>query len=105
MNPTSTDFAIRPLIQPDRQAYYRLIALWVVCEAFLGGIIHGLRLPVSGLLVGSCSVICICLIAWYNPEKGAILKATIVVAVFKLMLSPQSPFPAYIAVFFQGLMG
>jgi nucleoside-triphosphatase THEP1 len=85
--------------------YYRLIALWALAEALLGGIIHGLRIPVSGLVVGSCAVICISLIAWYVPEKGSIIKATIIVAIFKMLLSPQAPFPAYIAVFFQGLMG
>lgn len=85
--------------------YYRLIALWVLCEAMLGGIIHGFRIPVSGLMVGSCAVICICLIAWYTPKKGCIIKATIIVAIFKMMLSPQAPLPAYIAVFFQGLLG
>src|SRR5436190_12902828 len=89
----------------DRGIYYRLIALWVLCEAMLGGIIHGFKIPVSGLIVGSCAVICICLIAYYVPAKGAIIKATIIVAVFKMMLSPQAPPPAYIAVFFQGLMG
>jgi nucleoside-triphosphatase THEP1 len=85
--------------------YYRLIALWVLCEAMLGGIIHGFKIPVSGLVVGSCAIICICLIAWYAPAKGNILKATVIVAIFKMMLSPQAPPPAYIAVFFQGLMG
>jgi hypothetical protein len=85
--------------------YYRLIALWVLCEAMLGGIIHGFKIPVSGLVVGSCAVVCICLIAWYAPVKGAIIKATVIVAIFKMMLSPQAPPPAYIAVFFQGLLG
>lgn len=85
--------------------YYRLIALWVLCEAMLGGIIHGLRIPVSGLLVGSCAIICICLIAWYVPVRHAIIKATLIVAIFKMILSPQAPFPAYIAVFFQGVAG
>jgi len=47
--------------------YYRLIALWVLCEAMPGGIIHGFKIPVSGLIVGSCAVICICLIACYVP--------------------------------------
>src|SRR5436190_14786354 len=89
----------------DRGIYYRLIALWVLCEAMLGGIIHGFKIPVSGLIVGSCAVICICLIAYYVPAKGAIIKATIIVAVFKMMLSPQAPPPAYIAVFFQGCLG
>jgi hypothetical protein len=87
------------------QLYYRLITLWVICEALLGGIIHGLKLPVSGLIVGSSAVICISLIGYYNSSRGAIIKATVVVAIFKMMLSPQSPFAAYIAVFFQGITG
>lgn len=109
-------FIVSPIFEPlyllamlpalsNRTIYYRLVALWVLCEAMLGGIIHGLRIPVSGLFVGSCAVICISLIAYYVPTKGAILKATIIVAIFKMMLSPQAPPPAYIAVFFQGLMG
>jgi hypothetical protein len=82
-----------------------LIALWVLCEALLGGIIHGLKLPVSGLVVGSGAIICICLIAYYVPMKGAIIKATVIVAIFKMMLSPHSPPTAYVAVFFQGCLG
>ncbi|MBM3416076.1 MAG: hypothetical protein FJY20_06440 [Bacteroidetes bacterium] len=85
--------------------YFRLIALWVLCEAMLGGIIHGFKIPVSGLVVGSSAVICICLIGWYVPARGAIIKATLIVAVFKMMLSPQTPPTAYIAVFFQGILG
>lgn len=85
--------------------YFRLIALWVLCEAMLGGIIHGFKIPVSGLVVGSSAVICICLIGWYAPARGAIIKATLIVAVFKMMLSPQAPLTAYIAVFFQGMLG
>jgi nucleoside-triphosphatase THEP1 len=91
---------------PDNSLlYYRFIALWVLNEVMFGGIIHGLKIPVSGLVVGSCAIVCICLIAWYVPKKGAIIKATIIVAIFKMALSPQAPPPAYIAVFFQGLMG
>ncbi|HEX6334794.1 MAG TPA: hypothetical protein VFZ78_11245 [Flavisolibacter sp.] len=85
--------------------YYRLVALWVVCEAFLGGIIHGFRLPVSGLVVGSSAVVCIALIAAFVPVRGAIIRATLIVAVFKMLLSPHAPFPAYVAVFFQGIAG
>src|SRR3954453_15698067 len=96
---------VKEPIGENNQVYFRLIALWVVCEALLGGIIHGLHLPVSGLIVGSSAVICICLIAWYAPGKGTILKATLIVAVFKMMLSPHSPLPAYFAVFFQGFLG
>ena len=89
----------------DGPVYYRLIALWVICEAVLGGMIHGLKLPISGLIVGSCAVICISLIAYYVPIRGAILKATIIVAIFKMLLSPHTPPAAYIAVFFQGAVG
>jgi nucleoside-triphosphatase THEP1 len=97
--------AKQEIITTKSLIYYRLIALWVLAEAMLGGIIHGFKLPVSGLVVGSSAVVCICLIAWYNPKKGSIIKATIIVAIFKMMLSPQAPPPAYVAVFFQGLLG
>ena len=89
----------------DKQIYYRLIALWVICEAILGGIMHGFKIPFTGIFVSGAAVICISLIAYYVPVKGAILKATIIVAIFKMLLSPQSPPAAYTAVFFQGLMG
>ncbi|MEP7164516.1 MAG: hypothetical protein ABI741_07475 [Ferruginibacter sp.] len=89
----------------SKQVYYRLIALWVICEAFAGGIMHAAKLPFTGLVVSSLAITCIILIAYYVPTKGAILKATLIVAIFKLMLSPHSPPTAYIAVFFQGLMG
>ncbi|MFI5132696.1 MAG: hypothetical protein ACHQEB_00085 [Chitinophagales bacterium] len=95
----------QPATTSGNPIYYRLIALWVLCEAMLGGIIHAVRIPVSGLIIGGCAVVCICLIAFYVPAKGAIIKATIMVAIFKMMLSPQSPPLAYFAVFFQGLMG
>lgn len=85
--------------------YYRLIALWVLCEAMLGAIIFTFRIPISGLVIGSCAITCISLMGWFVPVRGAILKATIIVAVFKMMLSPQAPPAAYIAVFFQGILG
>jgi hypothetical protein len=89
----------------DKQIYYRLIALWVLCEGILGGMMHAVKIPFTGIIVSSGAVICISLIAYYVPQKGAILKATIIVAIFKMMLSPHTPPTAYIAVFFQGMMG
>ena len=89
----------------NQHIYYRLVAFWVVCEAFAGGIMHGLKLPFTGMIVSSLAVISIILIAWYVPHRSAIIKATIIVAVFKLILSPHSPPTAYIAVFFQGIVG
>ena len=89
----------------SKQVYYRLIALWVTCEAFAGGIMHAAKLPFTGMTVSSLAITCIVLIAYYVPSRSAIIKATIIVAIFKLMLSPHSPPTAYIAVFFQGFMG
>lgn len=85
--------------------YFRLIALWILCEAMLGSIIFTLHIPISGLLIGSCAIVLISLIAFYGPGRGAILKATIIVAIFKMMLTPQAPPTAYLAVFFQGFLG
>jgi len=93
------------LNKTETQFYYHLIALWAVCEGMLGGIIHGLNLPISGLIVGGAAVIIISLIGFYFPKRGAILQATLFVCIFKMMLSPHSPIPAYIAVGFQGLTG
>lgn len=92
-------------IQNTNRIYYRLIALWVICEAFAGGILHSIKLPFTGMIISALAVMCIILIAWHVPVRGAIIKATIIVATFKLLLSPQSPGTAYIAVFFQGLIG
>jgi len=89
----------------NKELYYRLVAFWVVCEAFAGGIMHATNFPFAGMIVSALAVTSVILIAYYIPEKSAILRATVIVAIFKLMLSPQSPPPAYIAVFFQGLLG
>ena len=35
------------------EVQHRLIAVWALAEGFLGGILHGLHLPVTGLVVGS----------------------------------------------------
>lgn len=92
-----------PVIQ--HTVYYRLIALWAVCEAFAGGVLHAFKIPFTGMVINSMSVICIVLIAKYHRARMAILQATVIVAVFKMMLSPHSPPTAYIALFFQGLLG
>ena len=94
-----------PPQKENKLLYYRLIALWILIESFLGGILHGFKIPVTGLMVGGSAMICIIFIARYFPSKGSILKAMLVVASFKLMLSPQSPIASYVAVFFQGLLG
>lgn len=98
-------FQFEQVTATEKQLYYRLIALWAVCEGVLGGIIHGFQLPVSGLFVGGAAIVIICMIGYFVPQKGAILQATLMVEIFKMMLSPQSPLPAYLAVAFQGVTG
>ncbi len=83
----------------------RLIALWALSEAALGGILHAFRIPLTGLLVNSAAVIFMVFIASSSSRRGAILKATFIVMIVKGIVSPHTPLTAYIAVGFQGLMG
>ncbi len=84
----------------------RLTALWALNESGLGGILHAAKFPFTGILVGGFAVILITLIARYsNFSFKAILKATAMVLMIKAAVSPHSPFPAYLAVSFQGLLG
>jgi hypothetical protein len=47
----------------DDSVYLRLLAIWVLAESFLGGLPHGLKLPVNGLLVAGSAMLCIMLIS------------------------------------------
>lgn len=83
----------------------RVTALWALSEAALGGVLHALQFPMTGLLINSSAVIFIALIAYYARHKGAILRATLIVLIIKGMVSPHTPVNAFIAVTFQGVMG
>ncbi|MCA0154240.1 hypothetical protein [Winogradskyella vincentii] len=84
----------------------KLTAIWAVSESGLGGLIHALKLPFSGLFLGSFAVLIITYLAYISPNKfNAILKATFLVVLIKVTASPHSPPMAYIAVLFQGVLG
>lgn len=84
----------------------KLTALWAVSESGLGGVLHALKIPFSGLLLGSFAVLIVTYIAHSNTNKfRAILKATFLVVLIKAMVSPHSPPTAYVAVVFQGVLG
>jgi len=84
----------------------RLTALWALNEAGLGGVLHALRWPFTGILVGGIAVILVTLIAYFAESRWrAILRATAVVILVKAMVSPHTPLQAYFAVAFQGLIG
>lgn len=89
----------------ERSIAYRFIAVWILVEAFAGGVMHTFNLPFTGLLINGLALICILFIARYAQPAVSILQATLLVAIFKFLLSPQSPPTAYLAVFFQGLTG
>ena len=87
-------------------AIQRLTALWAFTESGLGGIMHALKIPFTGLLVGGMAVIMICLIAEFSEQKyKQILKAALIVLIVKAMAAPFTPVTAYIAVSFQALLG
>ncbi len=87
-------------------AVHRLTALWALNESGLGGIMHALQIPFTGFFVGGIAVILIGLIAHYsNCSYRQIVQATLSVIIVKAIVSPQSPFAAYIAVAFQGFIG
>ncbi len=83
----------------------RLIAVWALSEAALGGVLHAFRIPFTGLFVNSAAVILMVLIAWYSNKPGDVLRATLVVLVIKGIVSPHTPINAYFAVGFQGIAG
>ncbi|MCK5088079.1 MAG: hypothetical protein KAQ90_11190, partial [Melioribacteraceae bacterium] len=66
----------------------RLTALWAFSEAALGGILHALKIPLTGLFVGGAAVIFISLIAYYSEKKHAILRATLLVVIVKFVVAP-----------------
>jgi hypothetical protein len=90
----------------SRRITDRLTALWALNEAGLGGVLHAVKSPFTGLLVGGMAVILIALIAYFADKKTTtVLKSTILVLIVKAAASPHSPLPAYLAVGFQGLTG
>lgn len=92
--------------EKNYRAINRLTALWALSESGLGGIMHALKIPLTGLFVGGFAVVIISLIAHYSlRDFRLIIQSTILVLLVKASVSPQSPFPAYIAVAFQGLSG
>lgn len=99
-------FTVMAAKQNNLSTINRLTALWALGESGLGGWMHALKLPFTGIFVGGFAVLIIGLIAHYsNNSAKQILKATLLVLLVKGAVSPQSPLPAYIAVSFQGLIG
>lgn len=83
----------------------RLIALWALVESGLGGYMHALKIPFTGIVLGGSAVVILSLIAWFSEKPfRTLLRATLLVMLVKFTVSPHTSFAAYIAVGFQGLM-
>lgn len=84
---------------------YRITAIWAFSEAALGGVLHALRFPFTGLFIGSASVLFISLIGINSQSYSQILRATLIVVIVKALVAPVSPLAAYFAVSLQGVLG
>lgn len=82
----------------------KLITLWAFSEIALGGLLHAMKIPFTGLFVGGLAVNFISLIFYYSEHRSTIIKSTILVVIIKAMVSPHVPIFAHLAVLFQGLM-
>ncbi len=83
----------------------RLILLWAFIEGGIGGILHLLQFPFTGLLVGGLAVITNILLAHYSGyRRSVMLSALGTVLAAKFALSPHASVGAYVAVGFQGLL-
>ena len=92
--------------QQRKNAIERLTALWAFTESGLGGIMHALQIPFTGLVVGGMAVVIISMIAALTTHHcRKIITSALVVLIVKAIVSPYTPFTAYIAVVFQALLG
>jgi hypothetical protein len=95
-------------------AIWGLVAFWAFVESFLGGILHALQVPLRGIVLAGAATACLTTIAavarGYLDKKpirtfsADLLNATLAVMAVKLILSPQSPITAYVAMLFQGVV-
>jgi len=88
-----------------QSTWFQLTALWAFVEVTLGGLLHAIRLPLTGLIVGGSAVALLCVMALKSQNIWSdIIRATGIVLVVKAGASPHSPIPAYLAVSFQGFV-
>jgi hypothetical protein len=85
--------------------FYRLIALWVLAETFLGGLLHAFRIPLAGVFIACFSALFISLIYTTTGSSKKVIHATLIVLVFKMLLSPHAPLGAFLSVALQGVIG
>lgn len=89
----------------NKEIILRLTYLWAFTEGGLGGLMHLLHIPMTGFVVGGTSVIINVFIAAYSKINSRLMLSSLgLVLLCKFALSPHSPFGAYVAVGFQGIL-
>ena len=92
-------------ISNQNSVLLKLVYLWAFVEAGLGGLLHLFHIPITGFVIGGFAVIVNVLIAKYSKNNQVVfIKALGIVLAVKFFLSPYTPFGAYVAVGFQGLL-
>jgi len=89
----------------DPNRFYRITALWVISETFVGGILHAVRMPLTGIVLAGLAVFWMCLLRHQTGRAESILRALVLVMIFKMLLSPHAPIGAFLSVGLQGLAG
>lgn len=85
---------------------YKLTVLWALNESVLGGFLHAIKMPFTGLVIGGIAIAIISLINFYDSNPfSATWKSAASVMLVKLLISPFTPFTAYVAVLFQCFAG
>ncbi|MFT5818187.1 MAG: hypothetical protein ACI95K_001675, partial [Lentimonas sp.] len=78
-------------MQRNSKIISRLTALWALSEAGLGGVLHALQSPFTGLFVGGFAIVLGSLIAYFAEDKwNTIFRSLLVVLIIKLAVSPHS---------------
>ncbi|MBL1211835.1 MAG: hypothetical protein HND52_00640 [Ignavibacteriae bacterium] len=83
----------------------KITAAWAFSEAALGGLLHALHIPFTGLMVGGAASIFISLIAYYSEKPEEVMRSTIIVVIIKGIIAPHTPLTAYFSVMGQGAAG
>ncbi len=103
-NPMAIELKQEKFLTNDKnnKIVLKLIYLWAFMEAGLGGFLHLLHIPLTGFIVGGFAIIIIVLLTKFgNNRAEVLLKAFGIVLAVKFLLSPYTPFGAYIALSFQ----
>lgn len=91
------------MIVDEKNIVQRLIYLWIFAETALGGLMHLLHIPLTGLVLGGFSIVINLLLVKYARSNYKLLwSALFMVLLAKFTFNPYTPIGAYVAVGFQG---